>query len=174
MDNNQNARRGLLAFDGKNVQPLRSLAASTEPTDAELRRFLRLARDRDSRVALGATWIVKNLAERREQAIPRDIAATLVARLPVVEHSMSRLHLLQTLPMCTLGAASLRFLRDFLPELLQREQHRLTRAWIFNGFAEIARCDPDYRNIAVGLLSEAYQVERAAVRARIRNALGGL
>ena len=167
-------RAALTQYDGKSARPLRSLAAQLKPTDVNLRTVLRLAKDKNSMVELGATWILNNLAERREQLIPRDIAATLVSRIASVSESRSRLHLLQTLPMCKLGSASLRFLRDFLPALVLQERHGFTRAWVFNGFAEIARNDPSYRDEAVGILSEAYQAERAAVRARIRNALDTL
>ncbi len=168
------ARAALLLYDGKSAQPLRALSAGFEPSDASLRTFLRVAKHEERLVEIGATWVVKNLAERRKDPIPRDIAATLVARIASVSDSASRLHLLQTLPLCALGSASLRFLRDFLPALVVEEKHGLTRAWVFNGFAEIARCDPSFRSEAIAVLSEAYQTERAAVRARIRNALDDL
>lgn len=167
-------RTALLDFDGANVQPLRVLAANTLPTRAALRHFLQLAKDSDSRIQIGATWIIKNLAERYEKPLPGSVSTTLVARIGSVEDSLSRLQLLQTLPMCNLGPATVLALRETLERLVQTEQHGLTRAWVFNGFAEVARHDPSYRDQATTFLSEAYQMERAAVRARIRNALDSL
>ena len=167
-------RKALLDFDGTDVQPLRVLAAKTQPSPAAFRHFLQLAKDRDSRVQIGATWIIKNLAERYEKPLLSSISTTLVARIGSVEDSLSRLQLLQTLPMCHLGPATVVRLRHTLEQLVLTEQHGLTRAWVFNGFAEVARHDPSYRDQATALLSEAYQMERAAVRARIRNALDAL
>lgn len=168
------ARSALLLYDGKDAQPLRTLAAAYEPTDDAVRLFLRLAKDTDTIVEQGSTWLVKNLTERRDAPLPRDIGATVVARLASVDNSFSRLHLLQTLPMATLGSRSIAYLKDLLPELVSTETNGLTRAWVFNGFAEVAKRDHGYRDHATALLSEAYQMERAAVRARIRNALDGL
>lgn len=156
-------------FDGKSVEPFRSVAELLEPTAGNLRELVRMAGNGSRKVEIGATWVVKHLVETGE--LDAAIAADeLISLLERVEHDESRLHLLQTLPHLELPAASLPTLHDRLLTLLDGS-NKFVRAWSYNGMALLARADSSYLDETLDLFSRAMETESAAVKARIRNAL---
>lgn len=157
------------AFDGKDLTPLRSLAARLRPQPDEISRLLGLLPSSEDSIELAATWLVKNLLERGSEPLPATRARRLVLRLLDCRLDWSRLHLLQCLPFAQLGAASRRVLEPALWQWLKTIEHGFTRAWVYDGLVRVSGDDPRTRRRLLESFALSYDEERPAVRARLRH-----
>lgn len=163
----------LRSYDGKRVAPFREVAeAVRDAPEGAVDRLLDIAASDETVLQVGATWVLKYLAER--DVAPSDGQAARLLRLlnrPLASDAL--LHLLQTLPHMDLAAdlpaGEVRALHRALLQLIESDRV-FVRAWAFNGLGLLAARDPALLDEVDRLFSQAEETESAAVRARIRYA----
>lgn len=163
----------LRSYDGKRVAPFRSVADMVrDMPDKGLPQLLDLAGSGEPALQVGATWVIKHLAERGNPPTGRKaaLAIDLLAR-PLAPDAV--LHLLQTLPHMEIPADRRAGLRRTLDRLI-RSGRAFIRAWAYNGLGVLAAGNPDLRREVEALFDAAAERETAAVRARIRHARAAL
>lgn len=159
----------LRKYDGKRVAPFRAVAEAVGGADeSAVPQLLDLAANDEAALQVGATWVVRFLAERGE-APSRESAARVIDLLDRVEAPDAVLHLLQTLPYIAIPADRAAPLRRALERLIQSPR-AFIRAWAYNGLGVMATADPGLRGEVEALFAAAEGSESASVRVRIRRA----
>ncbi len=159
----------LRKYDGKRVAPFRAVAeAVCGASGSAVPQLLDLAADDEAALQVGATWVVKSLAERGE-APSGESAARVIDLLDRVEAPDAVLHLLQTLPYIAIPADRTEPLRRTLKRLI-RSRRAFIRAWAYNGLGVMATADPGLRGEVEALFATAEGRESASVKVRIRRA----
>lgn len=163
----------LRSYDGKRIAPFRAVAASIRDTPEQaLPQLLDLAGDDEPALQVGATWVIKYLAEHG--CAPRGpLAEEAIDLLDRLQAPDAVLHLLQTLPHMEIPDDRREKLRRTLDRLIG-SRRAFVRAWAYNGLAVLASADPDLRDEVETLFDAASERETAAVRARIRRARAAL
>ena len=152
-------------FDGVHVDALAAMAEQLEPDAATLDALCQLAQSEESRLQVGATWLLKHYAENGAK-LSNASSVQLIEALAHETHWEARLHFLQMLPRMTIAPERTDRLWSLL--LLQAEDgNKFIRAWAFGGLAMIADAHETYRPNAIKRLRQA-QDEAASIRARIR------
>lgn len=163
----------LRSYDGKRVAPFRAVAEAVRDTpERAVPRLLDLPATDEAALQVGATWVIKWLAERGGAPRGESIVRVL-GLLDHMEEPDGLLHLLQTLPHMELPADRTMALNRTLRRLI-RSRRVFVRAWAYNGLGVIAAAEPRLRNEIEALFAVAEERESAAVRARIRHARAGL
>ena len=159
----------LRSYDGKRVAPFRAVAeAVRDAPEVPLGHLLDLAASEEMQLQVGATWVLKHLAERG--TVPRgEQAAELVDLLGRAAAPDATLHVLQTLQYIDIPGGRERVLKRELLTLV-RSKRAFLRAWAYNGLGVLAARDPAIRAEVTALFDRAVEKEGAAVRARIRRA----
>ena len=161
--------RTLRSYDGKRVAPFRSVAdAVRDMPDRGIPQLLDLAASDEPALQVGATWVIKHLAERGNAPTGR-WAARAIDLLEQVQASDAVLHLLQTLPYLEIPADRQAGLRRTFYRLIGSKR-AFIRAWAFNGLGVLAARNPELRSEVEALFDAAAERETAAVRVRIRHA----
>ena len=163
----------LRSYDGTRVAPFRVVAEAVRDTpERAVPGLLDLGASDEAALQVGATWVIKWLAERG--GAPRgESAARVVDLLDQVNEPDAVLHLLQTLPHVALPADRTVALNRTLMRLIQSRRVFL-RAWAYNGLGVMAAAEPGFRNEVEALFAAAEERESAAVKARIRRARAAL
>ncbi len=162
----------LRSYDGKRVAPFRAVAeAVREGPVAAMPELLKLAESDEAALQVGATWVIKHLAERGDPPSGRWAGRT-IELIERVDAPDATLHLLQTLPYIEIPADREKPLRHTL-EALTRSRRAFVRAWAYNGLGLLAGCNAAIRPEIEALFDVAERTETAAVRARIRHARVG-
>ena len=162
----------LQKYDGKQVAPFKEVAESLRrrPEDA-LDELIEIAGRVDMRLQVGATWVLKDLAEHGTVLTGRQVPR-LLRLLGTMDATDALLHALQTLPYLEIPKRSQAGLRSKLMELRQ-SKNAFVRAWAYNGLGLLAIADPDLQPEVAKLFDEASKTETAAVKARMRNVRKG-
>ena len=160
----------LRSYDGKRVAPFRAVAdAVAEGRDRgeeAVGHLVELAARDEVELQVGATWVLKNLAERGVAPRERETAALLrLLHRPLPPDAL--LHLLQTLPHMDLPAGEEHALHRALLMLIESDR-AFVRAWAYNGLGLLAALNAGFRHEVERLFDRAAPTETAAVRARIR------
>ena len=158
----------LRSYDGKRVAPFRSVADTVrDMPDRGIPQLLELAASDEPALQVGATWVIKHLAERGSAPTGRQAALAIdLLERPLAPDAI--LHLLQTLPYVEIPAERQAALRRTLHRLIG-SQRAFIRAWAYNGLGVLAGGNPDLREEVEELFDAAAAHETAAVRARIRH-----
>ena len=157
------------SYDGKRVAPFRAVAEAVRCTpESAMPQLLDLAASDEASLQVGATWVVKYLAERGD-APSGDAAARLIDLLQQVTEPDAILHLLQTLPHIEIPAGRREALGRDLKRLI-RSRRAFIRAWAYNGLGVLAAADPALRREVEALFEASEATETASVRVRIRHA----
>ena len=159
----------LRSYDGKRVAPFRAVAEAVRDTpERAVPQLLDLAASDEAALQVGATWVIKWLAERGDA--PRgESTARVIDLLDHMEEPDGLLHLLQILPHMELRADRIVALNRILRGLI-RSRRVFLRAWAYNGLGVMAAAEPGLRDEVEALFAAAEERESAAVRARIRHA----
>ena len=161
----------LRSYDGKRVGPFRKVAEAVRGMPGHpIPQLLDLAASEEPALQVGATWVVKRLAEGGS-APTGHMAARAIDLLDRVTAPDAVPHLLQTLPHMEVPGDRKAGLRRVL-ELPIGSRHAFGRAWAYNGLAVLAAGDPELRRDVEELFDAVTGRETAAVRARIRHARG--
>ena len=157
----------LRRYDGKRVAPFREVLGAIEDAPASaVDELLDLAASDEMALQVGATWVLRHLAERG--TVPNGPQAERLLRLlgqPLAPDAL--LHVLQALPHIEVESALQAALRDALLTLI-KSRRTFIRAWAYNGLGILAVRDPSLRHEVLTLFDNAVGSEAAAVRARIR------
>ena len=158
----------LRSYDGKRVAPFHAVAAAVQDApERAIGRLVDLAASDEMELQVGATWVLKYLAERG--ASPRGPgAAKLLGLLGLPIAPDAILHILQTLPHMRIEADHRSALRNTLTGLI-RSRRVFVRAWAYNGLGVLAARDPALRKEVERLFDRAATTETAAVKVRIRH-----
>lgn len=163
----------LRSYDGKRVAPFLAVAEAVRDLPGQaIPHLLDLAADDEPAHQVGATWVVKHLAERGNPP-SGPLAARTIDLLGRLQEPDAVLHLLQTLPHMEIPAGRRDTLRRVLDRLIE-SRRAFIRAWAYNGLGVLATADPNLRHEVEALFDEASERETAAVRARIRHARAAL
>lgn len=159
----------LRSYDGKRVAPFRAVAEAVRDTpETAVGQLVELAASDEMELQVGATWVLKHLAERG--TAPRGSgSARLLGLLGRPIAPDAALHILQTLPHMRIEAGQRGALRKVLAELI-RSRRIFIRAWAYNGLGILAAHDPTLRSDVERLFDEAMKTDSAAVKVRIRHA----
>ena len=161
--------RTLRSYDGKRVAPFRSVAEAVRDMPGQgMPQLLDLAASDEPALQVGATWVIKHLAERGSAPAGRQ-AAQAIDLLERVQAPDAVLHLLQTLPYMEIPVDRQAGLCRTL-ERLTGSKRAFVRAWAYNGLGVLAAANPDLRGEVEALFDAAAERETAAVCARIRHA----
>jgi hypothetical protein len=153
-------------FDGKRTAVLERLNATLPRNGSSMAQLLAVAEHDDTKLQVGATWILKRWFEDGDPQIERFVA-NLVQILKSASYWEVRLHLLQILASVCIPARSLSMLKKVLHNLLT-DENKSVRAWAMSVFATIADQNESLRREARSLLQNAEHDQAAAVRARVR------
>ena len=159
----------LRRYDGKRVTPFREvLDAVRDAPESAIGELLELAASDEMTLQVGATWVLRSLAERGA-ALHGPQAEKLVRFLsqPIAPDAL--LHVLQTLPYIEVETAQQGALQNALLALI-KSRRPFIRAWAYSGLGTLAARDPAFRHDVLTLFDHAARSETAAVRARIRHA----
>lgn len=159
----------LRSYDGKRVAPFRAVAeAVRDAPESTVGQLVDLAASDETELQVGATWVLKHLAERgtAPSGASGEAFLSLLVR-PIAPDAL--LHILQTLPHMRIDADRLGGLRDALLELI-RSKRTFIRAWAYNGLGVLAARDPSLRSEVQRLFDQAVKTDSAAVKVRIRHA----
>ena len=159
----------LRRYDGKRVTPFRKVmdAVRDAPLSA-IGELLDLAASDETTLQVGATWVLRYLAERGA-ALHGPQAEKLLHLLtqPIAPDAL--LHILQTLPHMEVEPVQQGALQNALLALI-KSRRAFIRAWAYNGLGILAARDPALRHDVLTLFDHAARSETAAVKARIRHA----
>ena len=118
-----------------------------------------------------ATWLLKKHVQAGNVLSAAD-CRTVFGALSDLDHWESKLHLLQCLPFLEISEEDCTGLERFLDACIKSEK-KFVRAWAYNGFNELSKRFPRYREEVDSMLARASESEAASVRARVRNILKG-
>lgn len=158
-------RQKITSWDGRSRDGIAAIYDThrTRPDFAE--QLVQLLPDRAYQQ--GATWLLKAYVESGHQ-LARTQTKTIYASLPVLEHWEAKLHVLQCLRYVPVNEPEKNQVEAFLRASLT-DPNKLVRAWAYNGFYELSRQYPEYRQETGQLFEMALRDEAASVKARIRN-----
>ena len=163
----------LRSYDGKRVAPFRAVAeAARDAPETAVGQLVDLAASDEMELQVGATWVLKHLAERG--TAPRGSGGARLLGLldrPIAPDAL--LHILQTLPHTRIEAGQAEALRRSLLALI-KSRRTFIRAWAYNGLGILAAHDPSLRSEVERLFDRAAKTETAAVKVRIRHARAAL
>ncbi|MEM8873080.1 MAG: hypothetical protein AAGD32_02370 [Planctomycetota bacterium] len=154
-------------FDGVHTDVLESAALRWEPTAADVRLLLKLGGDADVNRAVGASWLLKDLAGRGYRLTAAQ-SKTLLGLLDDEKDWQMTLHLVQAFPAVKVTRATADAWHARLAELAAHPQN-FVRAWSFNALALLATTHERFRPDVADRLEVAGHNDAASVRARIRN-----
>ena len=159
----------LRSYDGKRVAPFRAVAeAVRDAPETAVGQLVDLAASDEMELQVGATWVVKHLAERGAAPRGRNAAALLhLLERPLAPDAV--LHLLQTIPYLGIESAQRGALRRTLLTLI-KSRRTFIRAWAYNGLGVLAAHDPALQSEVERLFDRAVKTDSAAVKVRIRHA----
>lgn len=157
----------LQQFNGKNVSVLQSIVTDLKPEPTDIEMLCAIAEEEDDNLPVGATWVLKQLHDRRKLRFTRDQSRVLLKLLLQANNPWARLHLLQLLAGIEIESRRCQTLLRWLTAAIA-DEHKLVRAWAFHGFWVLACQHPRYRDQVEELLEAGRNDPVAAVRARIR------
>ncbi len=159
----------LRRYDGKRIAPFRAVAEAVRVgPESAVDELIDLVGSDEMELQVGATWVLKHLAEQGR--VPRGRNAAALLRLldrPLAPDAV--LHLLQTIPYMEIDSAQHEALRSALLALIG-SRRTFIRAWAYNGLGILAVHDPSLRAEVERLFDRATRTDTAAVKARIRHA----
>ncbi len=155
---------GLARWDGKSRAPVAALYESYRATPGFAAALVSLAAE--DATSEGATWVLKTWLEAGGD-LGSALVSPLLAAAAGSERWVTRLHILQLLPLLSLDASHRALLEPWVREGLE-SGNRFVRAWALDAFWELARRSPDLQDEAARRLDEAEAAEAASVQARIR------
>ncbi len=160
----------LLSRDGTRVASLRLLARSIEasPASDAMSELLALAVREEAALQVGATWVLKDLAQRGRPPTG-SLVDPFLGLLDRVQAPDAALHLLQTLPHVEIPVGREDRLRRRI--LAWTDSRRaFVRAWAYYALGLLAARTPRFRAETEAMLDRAAGSDSAAVRVRVRRA----
>ena len=154
-------------WDGKSADDISDIYEAFHARSNFADQLLTLLGDAENQK--GASWLLKAWCEdgNRLDAAQCSSIYKVLSRLGCWE---TKLHILQCLSYMLIAKKDRKILESFLRSTLS-DTNKFVRAWSYNGFYELARQHPEYREETEKLFEMAMRDEAASVKARIRNLL---
>ena len=159
----------LRLYEGKRITPfLEVFNAVRDAPASAVGELLELAASDEMALQVGATWVLRHLAESGVVLYgPQAEKLLHLLSQPLAPGAL--LHVLQTLPHIEVEQAQQGALQSVLLALI-KSRRAFIRAWAYNGLGILAARDPSLRHEIFNLFDQAARSETAAVKARIRHA----
>ncbi len=160
-------RQQLLSWDGKSTDVLKQLAPrfrNNEHLAPTLIAFLG-----EPQLQKGASWLLKNHLDGGG-SVDRTSCSAIVRQLSGLKHWEADLHVLQCVAHLEIARDDRLEFEEFLERCIA-SKNKFVRAWAYNGYYELSRQYPEYRESVGHLLQQGLESEPASVKARIRNIL---
>jgi len=157
----------LCQWDGKSADDIGHIYQNECQSTDFVDGIILLTADKDCQD--GATWLLKKHLEQGHM-LSQQQQNQLYQQLPELTQWQSRLHLLQSLQYLAIPVAHQQRLELFIRKNLGHD-NKFVRAWAYDGFFQLAKQYPEYRNELMEFLNLAMADEAASVKARVRNIL---
>ena len=158
-------KRAMADWDGKSAADIGGIYRQCGDSPSFVADSIQLAAQPPYQKA--ATWLLKAHCDAGHSLAPKHIAG-IYALLPTLSDWESILHVLQCMPYMPVANSDRKKVERFL-RLCLSDTNKFVRAWSYNGFYELARQYPQYRQEAEQFFAMALRDEAASVKARIRN-----
>lgn len=119
------------------------------------------------KLQIAASWMLKHHLEQGFMLRPK-LSRKVFIHMHNQSHWEAQLHLLQCLPLLEIPLDSVSEVLVFLDDNLTNK-NKLVRAWVYNGFHELAQVNSELLPKAKTLFMQALEAEAPSVQARIRN-----
>ncbi len=160
-----NIEQAIAGWDGKSAEDIENIYNRYSSDSLFVANLIDFTRQ--TALQKGATWLLKHHLQRGRR-ISAEQAASVFKLLSQLSHWESMLHILQSLPYLRIGKSDVKVLEVFLRQCLL-DTNKFVRAWAYNGFHELAKQHPKYRDEARQFFEMALKDEAPSVKARIRN-----
>ena len=157
----------IAAWDGKSADYIAAIFSSHHKQPKFVDTLIKLAEI--TSYQKGATWLLKAWLEDGNK-LNKNQVKKIYRHLENLEHWEARLHMLQCLPFMPIGEDEKKSVEAYLRTTLT-DSNKFVRAWTYNGFYELAKEHPEFRNETKQFFEMAMKDESASVKARIRNLL---
>jgi hypothetical protein len=154
-------------LDGETASAFDIFLSEHRPSKAMIDELVLLLTADDAKIHGQVTALLKRLAET-EVRFTSEQRRAIFDSLAEVNDWESKLHLCQMLQHLKIPKGSQANVTHFLERCLA-EPNKFLRAWAYNGFYELAKQHPEYRQLALDHLDSAERETSAAIKARIRN-----
>ena len=158
-------KQEIASWDGKSASDIGAIYSRYSDDDTFVPKLIEFSLQTD--LQKGATWLLKRYLENNRKLTASEIAA-LFKRLPELEQWEAKLHMLQCIPYMPIQESEKKNVEAFLRRCLV-ENNKLVRTWAYNGFYEISRQYPEYKEETKKFFEMAMKDEAPSVKARIRN-----
>ena len=162
-----NLKKVLLEWDGKSRDDITAIYFDFCESPDFTNSIITPIQDAD--LQNGATWLLKKHLELGESLSTPQVEQ-IYTSLTKLNHWEAKLHVLQSICYLSITTKQKNSVESFLRTCLT-DKNKFVRAWTYNGFYELARHHPEYKNEVDAMLAEALEKEAASVKARIRNIL---
>lgn len=156
----------LQTFDGKQTATLEQLNRTLPRDETSLAQLFALAKHNDTKLSVGATWILKRWFEDGEIEFA-NVVSRLIHILKNTNHWEVRLHILQMLDSSTITGTYASVLKKVLSKMVVGD-NKFIRAWSVSVLATIADQNATLRDNFISTLQTAELDDAASVRARVR------
>jgi len=160
-------REQLRGFDGKHGDVIERILSEYRSPKSPINELVLLVADEEENIQIGATWLVKRLAETGARFNKKQLIA-LFDLMPELDNWVTKLHLCQILQYVEIPDESKKKVAWFLEQNLMGK-NKFVRAWSYNGFYELAKQHREYRDKAMEHLDRGEAEQAASIKARLRN-----
>ncbi len=157
-------KQEIAAWNGKSADDIRVvyLAYREQPDFAD--SIINLIED--ERFQKGATWLLKAWLEFGNRLEISQISK-IYGLLYKLKHWEAKLHLLQCISFMPIETTDINSIDTFLRATIS-DTNKFVRAWTYNGFYELAKQHPEYKEEVKIFFEMAMRDEAPSVKARIR------
>jgi hypothetical protein len=160
-------RDQLKDFDGKHGDVIERILAEYNSSKSPINELVLLIADDEENIQIGATWLLKRLAETGARFKPKQLIA-LFDLLPGLDNWVTKLHVCQMLQYVEIPDESKKKVAWFLEQNLLGK-NKFVKAWSYNGFYELAKQHREYYDTAIEHLERAEAEKAASIKARLRS-----
>jgi len=154
-------------FDGKHGEIIERILSEYRASKSPISELVLLVADDEENIQIGATWLLKRLAESGAKFKPKQLIA-LFDQLPDLNNWVTKLHLCQMLQYVEIPGESKKKVAWFLEQNLLGS-NKFVRAWAYSGFYELAKQHREYYDSALEHLERGEAEQADSIKARLRN-----
>lgn len=164
----QNLKKILEEWNGKQVEYLKTIYQERVNEELFFEELIELCTN-EADLQKGTTWLIKYHYDQKK-ALPESLVNPFIRAALKSENWEAQLHFLQTLPYLIPEKKGL-FSLDFFVRKCLKSEVKFVRAWAYQGFYELTKYIPEYKQECLLLCEEAMEKESASIKARVRKVL---
>ncbi|WP_109437138.1 hypothetical protein [Aquimarina sp. AU119] len=115
------------------------------------------------------TWLIKHHYDHKKE-LPQHLINELLGNSTQLKNWESKLHILQLLPKVLISTSVINTLDLFVRACIISEK-KFVRAWGYQGFYEVTKHIPEYKQELRVLCQNAIQTESASIKSKVRKIL---